>query len=173
MRTSDIAGANHRQACLLLLLWLCNLSLPSGTCTSAPAVQVLRPHVLQPDGPGIRVQLPPLAAAQQAQHGALPAADSCAQETAAAAAKVTEQAAAAAEVTEQAAAAAEAAAVQRGAGAGEAEKPLLLRMEPMVGCLTTCEAGAIRSLCRLPLMAAAAGCYCCSAAFGAGVLVVT
>ena len=120
------------------------------------------------------MQLPPLAATQQAQQEGLPAADSCAQQTAAAAA----------ELTEQAAAAAEAVALQQGAGAGEADKPLLLRMEPMVGCLTTCEAGASRSLCRAsgrsPLLLAAAAaatryccCHCCCAAFGAGVLVAT
>ncbi|PRW20396.1 DTW domain-containing 2 [Chlorella sorokiniana] len=134
----------------------------------------LRPHALQPDGPGIRVQLPPLAAAQQAhQEGAqqaeqdtAPAADSCARQPGPAAADAADaaadnaqqhvpcsvvpggpaagQAAAGQAAAEQAAAeqasAAQASAAQQGAVGGEGEKPLLLRMEPMVGCLTTCEA---------------------------------
>jgi hypothetical protein len=54
------------------------------------------------------------------------------------------QAAAGQAAAEQAAAeqasAAQASAAQQGAVGGEGEKPLLLRMEPMVGCLTTCEA---------------------------------
>ena len=69
--------------------------------------KVLLPQVLQPNGPGVRVMLPPpqRAAGQQAEQDSAPAAD--------------------------------AAAVADPAGTA----PLLLRMEPMEGCMTTCEAG--------------------------------
>lgn len=141
-----------------------SIDFPASAPCSLPPLQALRTYALQPAGPGMRVQLPPLAPTQQAQQEGAPDEGSCAQEEGPAAAGAADAAGAAA-VQQQASqhvAAAQAAAEQRGAGepetaaaaaaaagapeaaaagAPEAEKPVLLRMEPLEGCLTTCEAG--------------------------------
>ena len=91
------------------------------------------PYLLHPGGPGVRVQLPaPLLADRAAPAG----------EAAAAAQLEGPEAAEVTEATELAAAAAEGGgAAAWEPAAGDAEAPLLIRMEPMEGCLTTCEAG--------------------------------
>ena len=87
------------------------------------------PYLLQPDGPGVRVQLPaPVLAGRAAPAGE------------AEAGLQLEGLEAVAEATASAAAAGDGAAAWEPA-AGDAEAPLLIRMEPMEGCLTTCEAG--------------------------------
>ncbi len=138
-----------------------SIDFPASAPCSLPPLQALRTYALQPVGPGIRVQLPPLVPTQQAQQEGAPDEGSCAQEEGPAAAGAV-GAAAVQQQASQHVAAAQAAAEQRGAGepetaaaaaaaagapeaaaagAPEAEKPVLLRMEPLEGCLTTCEAG--------------------------------
>lgn len=125
--------------------------------------QALRPHVLQPEGPGLRVQLPPLA--QQAEQQATPAAAPCLGEhtavcaTGVAAGAMQQAAPVQGQHGAQAPAEAHPLVDAPAATAAGANQPLLLRMEPMEGCLTTCEAGAAAAAVLPPLLLCA-GCQC-------------
>lgn len=96
------------------------------------------PHALSPGGPGLRVQLPPPAPvlpaeqpAEQAQEHSAALQQQAQEQQQVAASEAGEQQPQEARAGEAAAAA---------AGVDQAP-PVLLRMEPMPGCLTTCEAG--------------------------------
>ena len=97
------------------------------------------PLVLQPGGPGVRVQLP--APSRDPQHHRQRQ-----QPEASGAAAAEDAASAEASVDAGAAAAAAGSAASSGAAGlppeAAADGPLLIRVEPMEGCLTTCEAAA-------------------------------